>query len=100
MCSVMNIEILVYMANGLYLLTYFVNDMLRLRLFTITAACCLAAYFYLQPVPLLTVVGWNLFFIALNVFQISRLVRIKLAEEKKLSTPPVHSQDLAFDYSF
>ena len=67
-------ESLVFMANGLYLASYFMNDILRLRYLTITAACCLAAYFYLQPIPMMTVVYWNLFFVALNIFQICRLL--------------------------
>ena len=67
-------ESLIYMANGLYLVSYFMNDILRLRILTVTAACCLAAYFYMQPVPMMTVVCWNLFFVALNIFQIVRLL--------------------------
>ena len=39
-----------------------------------TAAACLAVYFYSQPVPMLNVVAWNVFFIALNLMQIVRLV--------------------------
>lgn len=67
-------EALVYIANTLYLASYFMQDLLRLRLLTITAAICLVGYFYLRPEPLMTVVCWNLFFVALNVFQIGRLV--------------------------
>lgn len=65
-------ETLVYIANCLYLASYFVQDMLRLRVLTITAALCLVGYFYLRPEPLMTVVGWNLFFVGLNVLQIAR----------------------------
>ena len=68
-------ESLVYAANGLYVIAYFTTDMLRLRILTVTAATCLATYFYCQPVPMLTLVGWNGFFIALNLFQIARLTR-------------------------
>ncbi|MDB5524971.1 MAG: hypothetical protein JWM58_2734 [Rhizobium sp.] len=67
-------EILLNMANLLYVLAYFTLDMLRLRLLTITAATCLAVYFYSQPAPMLNVVFWNLFFIGLNVGQIARLM--------------------------
>lgn len=76
-------ESLVYIANGLYLTSYFVNDLLRLRFLTITAACCLAAYFYLRPEPMFTIIGWNLFFVALNLFQIARLVRQRSAGRQK-----------------
>ena len=67
-------EALVYIANVLYLLSYFAGDMLRLRALTVTAALCLVSYFYLRPEPMMTVVCWNLFFVALNLFQIGRLI--------------------------
>jgi hypothetical protein len=67
-------EILLNLANVLYVLAYFTMDMLRLRLLTITAATCLAVYFFAQPEPMLNVVAWNLFFIGLNVSQIARLM--------------------------
>lgn len=70
-------EALVYAANGLYVLAYFTTDMLRMRLLSVSAAACLATYFYGQPQPMLTVVGWNLFFMGLNVAQIVRLVRAR-----------------------
>ena len=61
-------ESLIYAANGMYVVAYFMTDMLRMRILTVTAATCLATYFYCQPEPMLTVVGWNVFFIALNLF--------------------------------
>ena len=67
-------EALIYIANGLYLLSYFVQDMLRLRILTIIAATTLVSYFYLQPVPMMTVVYWNLFFIGLNAMQLCRIL--------------------------
>ena len=68
-------ESLVFAANVMYLIGYFMTDILRLRMLTVVAAACLAIYFYNQPVPMLTVVGWNILFIALNLFQIVRVVR-------------------------
>jgi hypothetical protein len=70
-------DILLNMANLLYVLAYFTLDMLRLRLMTITAAGCLAVYFYSQPEPMLNVVFWNLFFIALNGGQIVRICLVR-----------------------
>jgi hypothetical protein len=70
-------DILINAANVLYVIAYFTLDMLRLRILTVTAATCLAVYFYSQPVPMLNVVGWNLFFIALNVGQIVRILRTR-----------------------
>ena len=65
-------EILVYAANILYLVSYVVRGVLYFRVLTIVAACCLVTYFYSQAEPLMTVVYWNLFFIALNVLQLAR----------------------------
>lgn len=67
-------EALIFVANGLYVASYFMNDILRLRLLTITAAACLATYFYSLPEPMWTIIGWNTFFIGLNLFQIGRVV--------------------------
>lgn len=66
-------EAFVYTANFLYLASYLVRDILHLRLLTIVAACLLVTYFYNQPEPMMTVVCWNVFFIALNVFQLTRI---------------------------
>jgi hypothetical protein len=73
-------EILIYAANGMYVTAYFMTDMLRMRILTVAAATCLAAYFYCQPEPMLTVVGWNAFFIALNLFQIARVMHARKME--------------------
>ncbi len=67
-------EALVYTANCMYVAAYFMTDMLRMRLLSVVAACCLATYFYLQPQPMLTVVGWNLVFVLLNLTQIGRIM--------------------------
>ena len=68
-------EALVYVANSLYLVAYAVRDMLHLRLLTIVATSFLAVYFYKQPAPMMTVVYWNMFFMALNAVQLLRIVR-------------------------
>ena len=65
-------ELLINLANVLYLLSYFVRDMLRLRLLTVVAAMCLTTYFYFLPEPLMVAVYWNLGFIGLNLFRITR----------------------------
>jgi hypothetical protein len=67
-------ETLIYAANILYLLSYLVRDILYLRLLTVVAACCLVAYFYTQAEPLMTVIYWNLFFVTLNVLQLTRIL--------------------------
>ena len=67
-------DALIYVANILYLLSYTVRDILYLRLLTVVAACCLVGYFYNQAEPLMTVVYWNVFFVAMNVLQLTRIV--------------------------
>ena len=67
-------EILINTANILYLLSCFVRDMLKLRVLTVVAASCLIAYFYFRPEPIMTVVYWNLFFVAQNAYWIVQLV--------------------------
>jgi len=74
-------DVLINAANVLYVLAYFTQNLLRLRLLTLVAAACLAAYFASRPDPLWTVVAWNLFFLALNLFQLARILltrRVKL----------------------
>lgn len=63
-------ESLIYIANCMYLLAYFMNDMLRLRVLTIIATSCLVVYFSLRPEPMATIICWNLFFAALNIGQV------------------------------
>jgi len=67
-------EILLHSANVIYLVSYVMRDILWLRFFTIIAAVCLIVYFYLLPEPLLTPVYWNVLFVSLNVFWVSRLL--------------------------
>ena len=81
-------ESLIYIANILYLLSYFVDDLLRLRALTITAACCLVAYFALLPEPLIEIIFWNLFFVGLNIVQIARLLRVRNAVKSELRDAP------------
>jgi hypothetical protein len=66
-------EYFINIANVLYLLSYFVRDMLLLRILTVTAACCLMPYFYFREDPIMPVIYWNSFFIGLNIYWIFRL---------------------------
>ena len=75
-------ELLIYFANLLYLASYAVRDILHLRILTIVATCCLAVYFYNQATPMMTVVCWNLFFIAINGIQLGRIYRERLLSAK------------------
>ena len=82
------VEPLIHAANVLYLLAFMVRDILWLRILTVVAASCLIPYFYIQPVPLMTAIYWNLAFTALNLFWIARLflerrpVKLSVEEER------------------
>ncbi len=80
-------ELLIHVANVLYLFAFMVRDILWLRILTVVAAACLIPYFYFQPEPLLTPIYWNLVFTALNIFWIVRLLLerypVKLSEEEQ-----------------
>ena len=67
-------DMLINLANGLYVVAYFTTNMLRLRLLTLMGAACLALYFATRPEPLWTVVAWNVFFLLLNLVQVARLL--------------------------
>jgi hypothetical protein len=68
------VEALINLANVIFILSYFVQDLVRFRLLTITAVACLATYFLLLPEPPMTIVYWNVFFILLNAFQLGRIL--------------------------
>jgi hypothetical protein len=65
---------LVTFANLLFVAAYFVRSMVWLRVLALSGACCLAVYFYTLPDPLMNVVYWNLFYVALNGVWIGRLL--------------------------
>lgn len=68
------LELLINTANVLYLFSYMVRDILWLRILTVIAAMCLMPYFYLQPVPIMTPIYWNMGFTALNILWITLLL--------------------------
>ena len=78
-------DLLINAANILYVLAYFTQDLLRLRLMTLVAAACLAAYFASRPDPLWTLVAWNLFFLVLNLFQLARIMLMRRAEARAVA---------------
>lgn len=81
MCSLI-MDILINLANVLYVVAYFTTNIVRLRVLTLVAASCLALYFLNQPVPMLNVVAWNVGFIMLNLFQLLRLLRRRYGHER------------------
>ncbi len=77
-------ESLINLANVIYILSYFVKDLVRFRLHTITTLACLVTYFLLLPEPPMTIVYWNVFFILLNALQLGRILA-----ERRLGVDPV-----------
>ncbi len=65
---------LVHLANALFLLSYFVRDILWLRVFAVVASCALlASSLVMHPITWASL-AWNGVFVSLNVFQIKRLL--------------------------
>ncbi len=67
-------ESMVHVANLLYLTSFMMRDILRLRVLTVIAASFLIPYYYFQPEPLLPAIYWNLAFITLNLAWICRIL--------------------------
>lgn len=86
-------EVLIYLANLLYLTSYLVRDMLRLRLLSVSAAVCLVGYFSSQPEPLITVILWNLVFVVLNLVHVTVLVIRRLSGDPEDTRPEVRDEN-------
>ena len=67
-------EFMIHIANGLYMLSYLMRDVLWLRVLTVLAASCLLPYLYFRPDPLFAAIYWNLIFTSLNIYWICRLL--------------------------
>lgn len=74
-------------ANVLLLSAYSVRDILWLRLLAVASSVCAIPYFLLQPTPLWAPLGWSVLFVAINLFQSSRLFierrPVKLTDEEE-----------------
>ncbi len=82
-------DLLIYVANGLLLLSYSVRDMLQLRVLAALAGALLVAYFATRPEPLLEAVFWNGFFGLLNLGLAAHLAwqRRRLARRPPIDLP-------------
>ncbi|MDA7947264.1 MAG: popeye domain-containing protein [Hyphomicrobiaceae bacterium] len=80
----LGLDVLVSVANVIYLLSYSVRDILWLRVLTVVGALMLLPYYYLQPEPLWVPIAWNLVFTGINIFWITKLL---------LERRPVHLSD-------
>ena len=65
---------LFHVANALLLLGYSMSDVLWLRLLGAASALISIPYFAMQPAPMWLPIGWNVAFIAINLFHSWRLV--------------------------
>ncbi len=70
----LGLDVLVNVANVVYLFSYSVRDILWLRLLTVTGGLLLLPYYYLQSETLWVPIGWNLVFSAINVYWITKLI--------------------------
>lgn len=70
----LGLDALVSVANVVYLFSYSVRDILWLRILTVVGATLLMPYYYLQTAPLWAPIGWNLVFVAINIYWITKLV--------------------------
>jgi len=80
----LGLDVLVNVANVIYLFSYSVRDILWLRVLTVIGALLLLPYYYLQAEPLWAPIAWNLVFTAINIFWITKLL---------LERRPVHLSD-------
>ena len=80
-------EYLIHIANVLYLFSYSMRDILWLRILTVAAASFMLPYFYYLPDPLYPPIFWNLLFMTLNIFWITRLLLerrpVKLSDDEQ-----------------
>ncbi|MFO0548349.1 MAG: cyclic nucleotide-binding domain-containing protein [Polyangiaceae bacterium] len=67
-------QVLVHAANLLFLGSYLVRDILKLRGLSLVAGFFLLAFYLLQQPVLWEVIAWNVVFSAINVVQIRRLL--------------------------
>ena len=70
----LGLDALVSVANVVYLFSYSVRDILWLRILTVFGATLLMPYYYFQIAPLWAPIGWNVVFIAINIYWITKLV--------------------------
>jgi hypothetical protein len=76
--------VFIHLANGLYVASYLVKDILWLRVFTVLGGLVLLAYYSLMPTPLWAAIAWNVLFLTINLAQI----RLLLLERRPVRLEP------------
>ncbi len=83
----LGLDVLVNVANVVYLASYSVRDILWLRCLTIVGGTLLLPYYYWQVHPLWAAIGWNLVFISINIFWVVKLLierrPVQFSEEER-----------------
>jgi Popeye protein conserved region len=69
------VEVCIHIANGFYLMSFLVRDMLPLRLLTCAGLVLGIAFFTCRATPLYGPTLWHVVFLLINGVQIRRLVR-------------------------
>jgi hypothetical protein len=67
-------DLFIHLANGTFLVSFLVRDILKLRVLSVVGGFFLLAYFLLTTPVVWPSVGWNLVFAAINGVQITRLI--------------------------
>jgi len=80
----LGLDVLLGVANIVYLVSYSVRDILWLRVMAVLGALLLLPYYYLQPETLWGPITWSAVFISINIFWITKLL---------LERRPVHFSD-------
>lgn len=75
-------DALIFVANGLFLASYAVRDMLHLRVLAALAAVCLVVYFGTRSEPLVEAMCWNGFFALLNI-----VLAVRMLMQRRRTTP-------------
>ena len=90
-----DLEIVANISYGLLLASYIMRDILWLRVLTVVSLCFEIPYYYFRPDPLWDGIGWDVAFIAINVYWIGRLVYDRrpvhfTADQKRLWEKALH----------
>lgn len=66
-------DILLHIANVLLLLSFTLKDVMWLRLLNVCASGFFVTFFWMQPKPMWSAMGWNVLFTTVNLYQIWQL---------------------------
>jgi hypothetical protein len=76
--------VLIHVANVLYLFSYLVKDILKLRVLTVVAGLILLGYYVAEAMPVWAAIAWNILFLGINLWQ----VKVLLVERRPVRLEP------------